>query len=142
MLGYIPTYLTRGLFQLIFYPTFRCNARCLTCFNWKNIESAKKDELSIEEINRISKNMPSFPWLMFSGGEPFLRGDLVNIVRLIKSPSETISTNGLMPNRIAGFVEKMLEIRHLKQLGISVSISCRLMRSLIARSIRTKPIRY
>ena len=113
MLGYIPKYLTRGLFQLIFYPTFRCNARCLTCFNWKNIESAKKDELSIEEINRISKNMPSFPWLMFSGGEPFLRNDLDEIAYIFYKNNRirhlSIPTNALLPETIKKKTESILE---------------------------------
>ena len=80
MLKNIPQHLKRELFQVIYHVTFRCNAKCKFCFNWKELNQNKEKELSLEEINKISYSMPKFDWLLLSGGEPTLRTDLVYII--------------------------------------------------------------
>ena len=40
--------------HLILYVTSRCNARCKHCFYWKEIDIKKKQELSLNEIKKLS----------------------------------------------------------------------------------------
>jgi len=56
--------------------TYRCNSRCLTCNAWKK----KADEFTAEEFDRTFRSIGTAPyWVTMSGGEPFLRRDLVEI---------------------------------------------------------------
>ena len=103
----------KKLQQVIFDVTFRCNSRCRTCFNWKNTDGAKKDELSLIEIEKISKSMPKFLWFLASGGEPFLREDLPDICEIFYRNNGvkhfSIPTNGLLPKVIKNNLEKILQ---------------------------------
>jgi len=103
----------KKLQQVIFDVTFRCNSRCRTCFNWKNTDSVKKDELSLAEIEKISKSMPKFLWFLASGGEPFLRDDLPEICEIFYRNNNvrhfSIPTNSLLPEVIKNNLEKILQ---------------------------------
>jgi MoaA/NifB/PqqE/SkfB family radical SAM enzyme len=98
------------LFQVIFHVTRKCNARCLSCFSWKRT-LVDTPELTLEEMRKISSSMPKFPWLMLSGGEPFLREDLREIVDIFYETNEvrhiTLPTNGLLPERIHSVTQAM-----------------------------------
>ena len=90
--------------HLILYVTARCNARCKHCFYWEEINSAKKDnELSLDEINRISKNLGRVKLLSITGGEPTLRSDLPQIVHTFhvnnKIDHVALHTNGFFSER-------------------------------------------
>ncbi|MBI4843109.1 MAG: radical SAM protein [Nitrospirae bacterium] len=75
---------------LTLFVTSRCNAKCRMCFNWKNMdESRDRKELSVKEIEMISRNLKGIHSLILSGGEPFLRRDLNEIVRLFGQNSGT-----------------------------------------------------
>ena len=77
----VRTFFSRRAGTLTLFVTSRCNARCRMCFNWKNLEdSAKRDELSIEEIEKIAEGFRGLHSLIVSGGEPFLREDLKEII--------------------------------------------------------------
>jgi MoaA/NifB/PqqE/SkfB family radical SAM enzyme len=75
----------KGPFHLLFYPTSRCNLHCEHCFNYDrqdNLEgnTGKKDELTLEEIGLISSKMGHLKTLTVTGGEPFLRNDIFEII--------------------------------------------------------------
>src|SRR3990170_2938239 len=53
---------------VIFHVTSLCNSRCITCFNWKNLN--KKDELKLDEIGKVSEKMEHIGYLTLGGGEP------------------------------------------------------------------------
>ena len=98
-------------FFLILYVTSRCNARCKMCYNWQNIDNWKnRNELSLEEIERITQSISSLQQLTISGGEPFLREDLADILKLFAKNCNvswiTIPTNGLLPDRIEQTMER------------------------------------
>ncbi len=103
----------KKLQQVIFDVTFRCNSRCRTCFNWKNTDSVKKDELTLAEIEKISKSMPKFLWFLASGGEPFLREDLPEICEIFYRNNRvkhfSIPTNSLLPSVVKNNLEKILQ---------------------------------
>jgi MoaA/NifB/PqqE/SkfB family radical SAM enzyme len=99
---------------LTFSVTNSCQSRCKTCNIWqiyiKNPE-LKKKELKIEEIEKVFKSIGPVYFFNISGGEPFLRKDLPQIVELackyLKPKIIHSPTNGLLPKIIE---EKMREI--------------------------------
>jgi MoaA/NifB/PqqE/SkfB family radical SAM enzyme len=90
--------------------TYRCNARCEICDIWKR-EPRKDEELAPREYAWLPSSLRS---VNLSGGEPFLRVDLPEIVSVVRSACPrariVISTNGLMPERIEEAVRRMGEV--------------------------------
>lgn len=106
LLGNAVLFWGKGFNYLIFQITNRCNAACEHCFNWRNNEKAKKlhdKELSLDEIKIISRKLPPMLLVNLCGGEPTLREDLPEIVKLFavnnRTKFITIPTNGFLPNR-------------------------------------------
>lgn len=97
---------------LIFFVTDVCNAKCAMCFNPPADSIAKEKELSLEEIEKVAKSMKHLIQLTISGGEPFLRDDLPEIIKIFAKHSGvkfvTLSTNGFLPRRILEHTEKIL----------------------------------
>src|SRR3989338_3896529 len=79
----LPTY-------MVFFVTARCNARCEHCFYWREVESADSSlELSFSEIKKISGNLPGLAQISLTGGEPFLRKDFSEIIKVFYQLSGT-----------------------------------------------------
>lgn len=93
--------------------TYRCNARCNMCNRYK-APSKPEEELSIETI----KKLPPMYFTNITGGEPFIRTDLKDIVRELykKSDRIVISTNGFFTDRILDLCEEFPNV------GIRISI--------------------
>jgi radical SAM protein with 4Fe4S-binding SPASM domain len=110
--------------QINFAVTYKCNSKCVSCDIWKTYISNKNPpkELSTAEIKKIFSQFPQLRLASLTGGEPFLRKDLLQIASAIKSDYLNISTNGLMTDGIVQFAKRMLNERAKKNLGISVSI--------------------
>ena len=85
--------------------TYRCNARCSMCNRYK-APSKPEEEISIETI----KKLPKMYFTNITGGEPFIRTDLKDIVRELykKSDRIVISTNGFFTDRIVDLCERDL----------------------------------
>jgi sulfatase maturation enzyme AslB (radical SAM superfamily) len=67
------------------FLTFRCNLRCKYCLNtFEKDFSRKREELSGEQwinaLNRLETEIP----ITFSGGEPFVHRDFVEIIKNLK----------------------------------------------------------
>jgi len=97
--------------HLTYFVTSRCNARCTHCFYWKELNKPK-NELTLEEIKKISKTMPNFLYLLLTGGEPFLRKDLPEVVKIFSTNNKitniVIPTNGFLTKNIVENTEKIL----------------------------------
>ncbi len=93
--------------------TYRCNARCTMCNRYK-CPSKPEEELSIDTI----KKLPDMYFTNITGGEPFIRTDLKDIVRELykKSDRIVISTNGFFTDRIIDLCEEFPNV------GIRISI--------------------
>lgn len=63
---------------LLFYVTSRCNLRCSHCFYLDELN--KHDEMSIEEIEKVAASVRPLTFLRMTGGEPFLRKDLPDVI--------------------------------------------------------------
>lgn len=111
-LKYIPSiFFKRNPFQFTFFVTSRCNARCPFCFYWKD-RHTQRNELSVDEVEKISQSMDDILWLLLSGGEIYVRKDLPDIVDCFYRNNHpviiTLPTNGLVPDLIASQTEEIL----------------------------------
>ncbi len=112
--------------QLTFFVTRRCNSACRFCF-YLNEErkGTHVDELSLEEIEHFAASMPELLWLAFSGGEVFLREDIVEIAETFYHHTKPVimllPTNGLLPRRIAECTEEIL--RRCPRSTVTVKLS-------------------
>lgn len=109
---------------LIFFVTSRCVCKCSHCFNWQRAEQ-KKDDLTLSEIEKISKSIGNLEFLFLTGGEPHLREDLAEIARIFYLNNKVIRlqspTSGFDPDRIVKNVEKILKYCPGIQFGHGVS---------------------
>lgn len=83
---------------IVVSPTMRCNLRCTGCYAGKYDQS---EELSTEDIDRIvtqAKEMGTY-FVTISGGEPFIRRDLLDIFRKHKEVAFHVYTNGTLIDR-------------------------------------------
>jgi MoaA/NifB/PqqE/SkfB family radical SAM enzyme len=98
--------------------TYRCNSRCVMCNIWQikdypemSLGAYKKLPSSLREIN-------------ISGGEPFLRHDLPELIKIVKDACPKariiISTNGFLVDRIKQMLPKIKTID--PKIGVNFSI--------------------
>lgn len=82
--------------------TNACNLNCLHCYNSSG--KKKNRELSISKIELIIKNFKKIGGnvVCISGGEPFMRNDIIDIVNIILDngiKDIRLATNGLLINK-------------------------------------------
>jgi MoaA/NifB/PqqE/SkfB family radical SAM enzyme len=116
--GIFANYHVGKLFKLNFAVTYRCNSRCSMCNTWKRyIENPKlaETELDTSEIRRIFNSFGKLVWMSLTGGEPFLRKDLTNIVQFAKDRCHikmlNITTNGLNSKLIEDQTKAIAEVK-------------------------------
>lgn len=114
-----------GLYQLIFFVTSRCNANCAHCFNRANLNN-KSADLSLEKIGELAKALPPIKNFLLSGGEPFLRNDLAELINIFKANNDiqtvSIPTNGFFTEKIIDSMLKVLKIPGLKSVNVNISL--------------------
>ena len=95
--------------------TYRCNAKCYMCNTWQH-PSRKEEEFTYDLIRKIPD---ALKFINITGGEPFLREDLDQIVQsaLTKTDRLVISTNGYFTKKIVKLAEK-----YGNRIGVRVSI--------------------
>jgi len=89
--------------KVMISPTDYCNLRCGIC--WRLAKEERYDELSLEEIKILLKECHRLGTKVLDftgGGEPFLRKDLMEILKLIKAYGffATLTTNGTLLDEI------------------------------------------
>ena len=65
---------------LILFINSICNLTCEHCFYWRNLN--QRDDLTFEEMEKLSLELGPIENLNLSGGEPFIRPDFAAIVSL------------------------------------------------------------
>lgn len=114
--------------QLTFFLTRRCNSKCSFCFylSHKKEPEQRQAELSLAEIEKTSASLGDILWLAFSGGEIFLRQDLVDITRLFYERNKPaiilLPTNGLLTGTIREQVESILRSCPKSNVVVKLSI--------------------
>lgn len=100
--------------QALIALTYRCNAKCHMCNTWQ-YPTKPKDELTIEDIKKIPDGLS---FANITGGEPFLREDIEEVVATVlkKTKRLVISTNGYYTEKVVALAKKF------PQIGVRVSI--------------------
>ena len=93
--------------------TYRCNAHCNMCDCFKD-PTKPEEEIDLETL----KKLPEMAFTNITGGEPFIRKDIHEIVREVYTKTDriVISTNGYFTDRIIKLCEEF------PQVGIRISI--------------------
>ncbi len=93
--------------------TYRCNARCNMCDCFK-YPSKPSEEITLDVIRKL----PEMAFTNITGGEPFVRQDIPEIVRELykKTDRIVISTNGYFSDRIIALCKEFPNV------GIRISI--------------------
>jgi MoaA/NifB/PqqE/SkfB family radical SAM enzyme len=107
-------------FNLDFAVTYRCNLKCIQCNVWRyyiDFPEKLKEELSVEEINKVFFSYRHFRIIGVTGGEPFLRDDLIEILNIIIQSQNKlkylfITTNGAFPHKTKRTIEIILNNMH------------------------------
>ncbi|MFH1453573.1 MAG: radical SAM protein [Armatimonadota bacterium] len=102
--------------------TFHCNSRCRTC----NVWTRNVDEFTLEEFDKTFKSMGKTPyWFTLSGGEPFLRKDILDICKSLYKRCApkviNIPTNGILYDVIPEKVKQICEA--LPGTGVVINLS-------------------
>ncbi len=103
--------------------TYSCPSRCMTCDIWQK----KVDDLTVDEYGRIFPTLEEVPiWVTLSGGDQFLRGDLDEIVRLVKTQINpqivNIPMNGIITERIFTLLPKIAAHTQGSSLVLNLSV--------------------
>lgn len=93
--------------------TYRCNAKCHMCNTWQ-FPTTPQEEIKPSDL----ESLPNVVFCNLTGGEPFLRGDIEEFVKVMSKKADRIvmSTNGYFTDRVAKLAEKYPKI------GVRVSI--------------------
>ncbi|HEU5334358.1 MAG TPA: radical SAM protein, partial [Terriglobales bacterium] len=107
----------RGIFRppqlegMFLFVTSTCNSLCRTCFYWEELNQGR--DLSFEQLARVSQTAPHFHKLWISGGEPFLRKELAEIIEFFYHNNGiralNLPTNGLLPAQVVAVIDYLLE---------------------------------
>lgn len=99
--------------------TYRCNSRCRMCNIWQKQDH--DGEIKDSDLAGLPRNLTD---INLTGGEPFLRQDLFELVKEIigRCPKAKliISSNGFATDLIIGQLGKLLKI--CPQIGIAISL--------------------
>lgn len=98
--------------------TYRCNSRCTMCDIWKLKETR---ELELEYYKKLPATLRD---INVSGGEPFLRQDLVDLVKTLHETCQRariiISTNGYLSDLIKERMWQILKVAPGVGVGVSI----------------------
>jgi MoaA/NifB/PqqE/SkfB family radical SAM enzyme len=102
------------------FITNKCNAKCKHCFYSVEL-NAPKEEMSLEDMEKLARSFKHpLRTLVVTGGEPFLRSDIVEICELFVKYNKTkrisIATNGAFPDLI------YKKIRKIKDFGMDLHV--------------------
>lgn len=97
--------------HLIWFVTQICNLKCEHCF-CDSAGLSEQKELNTEEMLQVIEQMPPLLSLSLTGGEPFLRNDLPELVRRIDqrkiTPNLLLFSNGFNTDHTVQTVERVL----------------------------------
>lgn len=87
--------------------TYRCNAKCHMCNTWK-YPTKENEEIDIT----VYEKLPAIRTINVTGGEPFFRNDLDDIISVLKRKCNrlVISSNGFFTERIINLFKKHKDI--------------------------------
>ena len=100
-----------GLESVFLFVTSTCNSLCRTCFYWDELNQGR--DLTFTQLETLSRTAPKFHKLWISGGEPFMRKELAEIIELFYVNNGVrhvnLPTNGLLPAKVDTVISALLE---------------------------------
>lgn len=98
--------------------TYRCDSRCNMCNIW---QLTPGEEMAADQYRGLPRTLRD---VNVTGGEPFLRDDIVEIVRIINErcgrPRIVVSTNGFERRRIMHAAPELMKLG--RNVGLAVSL--------------------
>jgi len=96
---------------LVLFINSICNMKCEHCFYWTSLN--KRDDLSKDEIFRLSDSLGRIENLNLSGGEPFLRKEFGEICRKFIQTNSVkqiyVPTNGYYTEKCVAAIAEVLK---------------------------------
>ncbi|MFX0194701.1 MAG: radical SAM/SPASM domain-containing protein [Candidatus Hodarchaeota archaeon] len=109
---------------LVLFLNSICNLRCEHCCYWRKLN--RKDDLSVEEILSLARELGRLEILAISGGEPFLREGFSDICRCYIENNQLgeiyVPTNAYFTERIVKAVGEVLKDSSLKLFVVEISL--------------------
>jgi len=100
----------RQLESVFLFTTGKCNAKCVQCF-YANDMAKKAEDLTFDEIKKISETAGTIKRLWLSGGEPTLREDLPAIIEMFYKNNHitdiNFPTNALKADRLVEWITRL-----------------------------------
>jgi len=97
------------------------------CFNAANVFGARNvHDMSLENICKMARSLYPLPQLLLSGGEPFMRDDVAEIIHAFYADAGTrqfsIPTNGTFTRRTVSVCEEVLNAHPDITLNLNLSL--------------------
>lgn len=109
---------------LVLFINSICNLTCDHCFYWRDLN--QRNDLSFEEIQKLSEGLGPIDNLNLSGGEPFIRKEFAEIVRTFVRNNGVkqvyVPTNGYFTDKTEAALRKVLEERDLMLFACEISL--------------------
>lgn len=110
--------------RVVLDVTRRCNLRCRMCHTWR---APSEGELTLAEIDALLSALPRLVWLDVTGGEPFVRHDVEQVLgaAIERPPALQVlhfQTNGWATERIVRATAATRARRRGVELLVTVSI--------------------
>jgi MoaA/NifB/PqqE/SkfB family radical SAM enzyme len=109
---------------LVVFINSICNLTCDHCFYWRNLNS--RNDLTLEEFQKLSRELGQFENLNLSGGEPFLRKEFAEIVELFVKNNGVrevyVPTNGFFTDRTEKQLRQVLASPTLRLFACEISL--------------------
>ena len=124
----------KNIVHVHFAVTYKCNSRCSMCNIWeiyKKNPKKLKNELKLDEIRSIFNNssyLSNIQKITFTGGEPVLRKDFVDLcgffIEKYPNVNLAISSNGLLSNLLLDKLEKLADRYepHFENIHLGISL--------------------
>lgn len=95
--------------------TYKCNAKCHMCNTWQ-FPTKNSEEVTAKDLEKLPGG---YRFANLTGGEPFLRPDIEDIVEVVlgKTQRLVISSNGFYTDKILALAEK-----YYPKVGVRISI--------------------
>ena len=107
------------------FVTSKCNLSCKHCFYMESLNKPNK-ELTLEELQKVSKKLDKIYYLTMTGGEPTLRNDIVDIVKAFYHQNGVkilgFHSNGLNPKKLKQITEEILDSCPKMALSLLISL--------------------
>ena len=109
---------------LILFINSICNLKCEHCFYWQHLN--QRDDLTLEELVKLSEGLDEVENLNLSGGEPFMRKEFAEVCLQFVERNATkqiyVPSNGYYTEKTIAQLEKVLENDRLQLIAIELSL--------------------